>query len=306
MKVLVTGGAGFIGSHTVDHLIAAGHSVTAIDNLSFGNIAFVNPQATFIQEDILNHQQLAALFRTGKFDAVLHFAAQTQVSFSQNNPVDDAASNILGTINLLDAARAFGVKRFIFASSAAVYGDAPELPITEQTPLQPMSFYGLSKVSAERYITMFARHSEISYVIFRYANVYGERQGNNGEGGVISIFASQFRDDQSACIYGTGQQTRDFIYVGDVAAANCLALTTNSVNEIYNISSQTETSINAVIQCFRQISGNHGKVSCTEPRKGDIFRSLLDNRKAIQQLQWKPHVSLEEGLRRTYSSLVVK
>ena len=306
MKVLVTGGAGFIGSHTVDHLIAAGHSVTAIDNLSFGNIAFVNPQATFIQEDILNHQQLAALFRTGKFDAVLHFAAQTQVSFSQNNPVDDAASNILGTINLLDAARAFGVKRFIFASSAAVYGDAPELPITEQTPLQPMSFYGLSKLSAERYITMFARQSGISYVIFRYANVYGERQGNDGEGGVISIFASHFRDDQPAHIYGTGQQTRDFIYVGDVAAANCMALTTDKVNEIYNISSQTEASINTVLQYFQEISGKLGAVTYLEARSGDIYRSLLANRKALQQLQWNPQIPLAEGLRRTYSSPEVK
>ena len=303
MRVLVTGGAGFIGSHTVDALIAEGHNVTILDNLSSGDITFVNPKATFFREDILNRQRLAELLQAGSFDAVLHFAAQTMVSVSQSDPIRDAELNIMGTVLLLKAACTAGVKRFVFSSSAAIYGDVKELPILETAQKYPMSFYGLSKLSAERYIAMFAEHNDINCIVFRYANVYGERQGNNGEGGVVSVFARKFLERQPIRIFGNGEQTRDFIYVGDVARANCLALTTEKINAVYNISSQTETSVNRLVELFQNVSGRSSNLVFSEPRQGDVLRSLLSRESATEKLRWKPSVLLEEGLQRTYNSL---
>jgi UDP-glucose 4-epimerase len=214
----------------------------------------------------------------------------------------DADENIMGTLNVLEAARKGGVKRIIFASTAAAYGDVTEkdLPIQEDHPLKPTSFYGLSKITVEKYLALYAKLFGLEYVICRFANVYGERQGDKGEGGVVSIFAKRITQNLPITIYGNGEQTRDFVYAGDIASGIYAALKTTYANEIYNLSTQTEVSINDLVALFNNISSKKLKPTYTEVREGDIFRSTLSNAKAKEKLQWEPQMQLEKGLRRTY------
>ena len=302
MKVLVTGGAGFIGSHIVDQLLAEGHQVVVVDDLSTGSLDNVNPQASFVRLSVLDGE-LLELFAREKFDAALHLAAQTIVGSSLEHPDIDARVNVLGTLQVLEGCRQHGVERIIFASSAAVYGDTADLPVPEEAPGQPASFYGLSKLTAERYIQMYHALYGLNYLILRYANVYGERQGDRGEGGVVSIFAGCLCRNNRLNIYGDGGQTRDFVYVGDVAAANVAAVTTPQTNRILNISSQTETSVNELASLFAEIAGEAACPAYHPARSGDILRSTLRNREACAALDWQPRIGLREGLERTYKAL---
>lgn len=305
MRVLVTGGAGFIGSHIVDRLIADGYQVTVVDNLSTGLIKNVHPAAEFVRMDI-EVEDIRLLFARKQFDYVVHQAAQTMVSASFKHPDADCRVNVTGLVNVLEACRHTGVKKFLFASSAAIYGDVAKLPVTEDTLPNPASFYGLSKWAGERYIDLYARTYGFTAVILRYANVYGERQGEGGEGGVVSIFSRKLAEGKPLAIYGDGGQTRDFVYVGDVAAANIRALTSDTANGVYHVSTHSEISVNGIVDAFEAIVGQPVEKVYQEARRGDIYRSVLSNEKALQELGWQPATQLIEGLRRTYEDFLCR
>lgn len=304
MKVLVTGGAGFIGSHIVDQLVSMGHQVVVLDNLSTGSIENLNAKAVFVEMNMLD-ESLIALFERERFDGVCHLAAQTIVQSSLDQPFIDAQLNVLGTLQVLEGCRRTGVNRIVFASSAAVYGDGPDLPITEETSLKPTSFYGLSKLTAEKYIQMYNYLYGLHYFILRYANVYGERQGDRGEGGVVSIFARAARNRHPLTIFGDGTQTRDFVYVGDVAKANVLALTGLRPDRILNIGTQTETTINHLAEILLSISDCNVPIRYQPARSGDIHRSILCNAEARKCLAWQTDISLEAGMVRTYRGVKI-
>jgi len=300
VKILVTGGAGFIGSHTVNKLIQEGCQVIVVDNLSSGRRDNIHPDALLVEMDICN-PALVDLFSDFHFDGVIHLAAQTMVPMSLKRPEFDCRVNVRGTVNVLESCRRAGVRRIIFSSSAAVYGNDSPLPIKEDTILAPTSFYGLSKQTAENYISMYSRIFGIESVILRYANVYGERQGENGEGGVVSIFAKRLASGDTLTVFGNGEQTRDFVYAGDVAIANWLALITPNVQGIFNVSTSVETSINTLINTLFAVTGQKIGLSYKAPRTGDIYRSVLDNSLIQKKLGWRPSVSLEEGLVKTWN-----
>jgi len=302
VKILVTGGAGFIGSHIVDRLIAENCAVVVVDDLSGGLLANVNPAARFYRLDIAR-DDLGPLFAAEKIDFVIHQAAQTSVPKSLAAPDDDCAVNVLGTVRILEASRLTGVKRIIFASTAAVYGAAAALPVRETAAGEPSSFYGLSKLAAEKYLELYRRLFGLEYIILRYANVYGERQGDAGEGGVVSIFARRLAAGQPLDIFGDGGQTRDFIYAGDVAEANYLALVSPRADAVYNISTGTETSVAALAALIAAAAGRGGETRRLPAREGDIYRSCLDNRAALAALGWRPRTRLEDGLAAVYRSL---
>lgn len=303
MKILLTGGAGFIGSHLSEKLIAQGHEVVIYDNLTTGKREQVPQEAKLIVGDIRD-PKVGELFARENFEAMIHLAAQTGVPASIDSPHFDGDVNILGTINLLEACRTYQVKRVIFASTAAAYGDVTELPVQETTKMQPTSFYGLSKLTVEKYLALYQSQFGLDYVVLRFANVYGERQGDGGEGGVVSIFCRKFFENQSVAVYGDGCQTRDFVYVGDVADAICLALTTNHPNAVYNVSTQTETTVNELLTLLQGIAGKKISATYQPVREGDIFRSFLANDRAQTCLQWKPATPLKLGLEKTYRSLL--
>lgn len=300
MKVLVTGGAGFIGSHLVRQLLAAGNEVTVLDNVSTGDWGHLPAGCEEWEMDIRSQEIIPRIMKA-RFDAIVHLAAQTMVNVSIDDPAFDAMQNVVGTVNVLEAARKSEVGRVIFASTAAGYGDVAEteLPIKEQQALQPMSFYGLSKVTVEKYLAMYKEVFGLDYVALRFANVYGERQGDTGEGGVISIFAKRVAAGKGITIYGDGEQTRDFIYAGDIAAGICAALATENVNAVYNLSTSTETSLNELVKIMEDITWKKVDVSYGAVRTGDIRRSVLDNSMAVQNLGWKPQTSLKKGLKNT-------
>ncbi len=303
MRVLVTGGAGFIGSHIVDQLIKQQYSVTVLDDLSTGLESNLHHQAQFIAMDIRSSQVLE-VFQKGCFDFVIHQAAQTMVPKSLEDPRYDCEVNISGTINVLEACRITKVKKIVFASSAAVYGDVASIPVQEDAPTQPSSFYGLSKLTVERYLALYHNLFGIEYAALRYANVYGERQGDGGEGGVISIFTRKIHAGQSLGIFGSGEQTRDFIYVGDVASANIAAMASSGSSGIYNISTQSETTVNELIAVLSQVAKRTVEKIYMPIREGDIYRSSLANGKILEYFDWRPQMSLSDGIARTYQSLI--
>lgn len=303
MKILVTGGAGFIGSHVVEKLLQEKCQVVIIDNLSTGLQENINKAAKFIKMDIRSNQ-LLELFTEEKFDGVIHLAAQTMVHKSLEMPDYDCDVNISGTVNILEACRKTNVKRIIFSSTAAVYGNVTTLPVVEAMPKAPTSFYGLSKLTCEQYLALYHQLYGLEYVVLRYANVYGERQGDGGEGGVISIFSRKINQGESLLIFGDGSQTRDFIYVGDIANANYQSLLTIHQNNVYNISTQTETSINSLIEYMSQVAGKEISKICGDLREGDIYKSSLSNAAAQHNLNWQPCTTLLDGLAKTYHSLI--
>jgi UDP-glucose 4-epimerase len=302
MKILVTGGAGFIGSHVVEKLLMEECHVVVIDNLCTGIRDHVPAGVKFIQMDICS-KELLDVFAKERFDAVIHLAAQTMVPVSLNKPDYDCQVNLLGTVNILEACRKTGVKRVVFSSTAAVYGDVDNVPIVESAAARPTSFYGLSKLSVEKYLQMYQQIFGLEYVVLRYANVYGERQGDGGEGGVISIFTRKIGQNEVLSVYGNGDQSRDFIYAGDVAAANYQALMTSYVNGAYNISTQTEVSVNQLIKILGQIAGREVQKQYCPVREGDIYRSALSNQAAREKLGWQCEMLLADGLARTYRDI---
>ena len=301
MKVLITGGAGFIGSHLVRLLQKKGEGVAVVDNFSTGLRENLT-DGTAIYECDVTSPELANVFETVRPDAVVHLAGQTTVHVSMADPELDAMQNVIGSVRVLEQARQCGVKRVIFASTAASYGDVAEdhLPIDEFEPLAPLSFYGLSKVTVEHYLDLYHKAYGLDYVVLRFANVYGERQGDGGEGGVISIFAKRIAKDEPITIYGDGKQTRDFVYAGDIARGIEAALRSPHANRAYNLSTQTETSLKELVAVLAQVSGKKIVPEYADPRTGDIYKSLLANGRARRSLGWEPQTSLEEGLRRTY------
>lgn len=298
MRVCVTGGAGFIGSHLVDRLIALGHTVLVIDNLTTGVREFVNPKATFIEMDVRD-VNIEFIFADFKPQVVFHEAAQTMVPASMENPKMDCDVNLMGLINMLEAARKHNVSHFLMPSSAAVYGDLNTLPLTEDMSGKPTSFYGLTKLTAEGYLRIYEQAFGLKTVCFRYANVYGPRQGDGGEGGVISIFNRLIVEGKPLTVYGDGEQTRDFIYVEDVVEANIKAMGNNNCTGIYNVSTNTGTSVNELITRFRAISGADFMVHYEAERIGDIKHSRLSNAKAERDFGFVASTTLDDGLQKT-------
>lgn len=301
MNILVTGGAGFIGSHLVRKLLSMGHDVLVVDDLRGGLRTNVPEGARFVCLDI-NSQMLLDVMDRGRFQAVVHLAAQTRVDVSIKDPYGDTRDNIMGTVNVLECARKTGVQRIVFASSAAVYGDPPEtdLPLSEDYRLSPLSFYGLSKATIELYLRLYHKWHGLEYVVLRFANVYGERAEVSGEGGVINVFAKRAACDLDITVYGDGSQSRDYIYVGDIANGIVCALTTEHANEVYHLSTGREASLLDVLAELRRASGKELTPNFARTRKGDIYRSVLSNEKARSLLGWEPYMKLEDGIAVTY------
>jgi UDP-glucose 4-epimerase len=297
MNILVTGGAGFIGSHIVDACIERGHKVAVLDNLSTGKVSHLHPDADFFEGDINGSGLHKSIGRFAP-DIVIHHAAQIDVQLSLKRPEFDALVNILGTLRVIEACRDYGVAKLIYASSAAVYGTPEILPVSEAHRVEPLSFYGISKHTPEHYIAAAGELYGLDYTVLRYANVYGERQDPKGEGGVVSIFTDKLRKGETPVIFGDGEQTRDFVYVKDVAAANIAALDRGSKG-IYNVSTNVATSVNELLRLMCEESGISFAPEYREERKGDILHSRLDNARAKRDLAWEPQTPLREGVANT-------
>ncbi|WP_166242816.1 NAD-dependent epimerase/dehydratase family protein [Paenibacillus turpanensis] len=297
MKVLITGGYGFIGSFVSERFYKEGYEVTIIDNLSSGakeNVPFKHKSYLLSVED----PKCEEVFRNNRFDAVIHLAAQPNVHTSIENPRLDAQSNVLGLANMLSLSKKHGAGKFIFASSAAVYGEPQQIPLPESAVCNPYSPYGINKWVGETYCSKWNEMYGLNTLCFRFSNVYGPRQGNGGEGGVISIFLQKAISGQKLTIHGDGSQSRDFIFVEDIAEAIYRA-SYSSLSGVYNLSTNSETSLNELIHEIQEL---HSPVETTfaERRQGDIHRSVLDNSRIIHELDWVPKYSLTEGLRKTY------
>ena len=291
MKIAVTGGCGFIGSHTVDLLLENGHEIVVYDNLSTGSPENLGKGAVFYEGDITDRTQLDAFFTRVKPDALMHMAAQSDVMTSMANPSYDAAVNIMGTINLLDFCRKNNVKRFVYSSSAAVYGNPEYLGVDEDHPKNPESFYGHSKLIPETYIRLLSD----SYGIIRYANVYGPRQKAEGEGGVVAIYTDKMKKGEDCIIFGDGNQTRDFIYVKDIAKANMLALESD-MSFTVNASTAEATSVNELYNIMKAQYGYKKNPVYNEARQGDIEHSWLNNERIMALLNWKPGYNIKSGI----------
>jgi UDP-glucose 4-epimerase len=306
-RALVTGGAGFIGSHVADILIANDYAVTVVDNLSSGKRSQVPSAATFKELDICS-PDAAALVRGGKFDVVCHLAAQIDVRKSVADPAADATLNIGGSLNLLEAVRQSGhATRFVFSSTGgAVYGDLVEAPTAEDAPKDPQSPYGTAKFSVELYMGYFARVHGLDCVALRYSNVYGPRQDPHGEAGVVAIFCDRLIDGTPLTIFGDGGQTRDYVFVGDVARANLTAATvklpaaTVVDSRAFNIGTSIETDVVQLATLLKEVSGGSSEVVHAPARAGEQRRSAVRIEKAAKVLGWKPKMSLRDGLRETY------
>lgn len=298
MKILVTGGAGFIASHIVDAYVKEGHAVVVVDDLSSGSRQNLNPKATFIHLDIRN-KALEDVFKAGTFDVVNHHAAQMDVRKSVVDPQYDASINVLGGLNVFENARRHGVRKIIFSSTGgAIYGEQDYFPADELHPLRPLSPYGITKLCTEKYLFYYKEVYSIDHVILRYANVYGPRQNPHGEAGVVAIFASKMLRGEQPMINGDGKQTRDYTFVGDIVKANVAALTCNGSN-IFNVGTGIEHDVNYLFENLRQ----HLNPSCPEkhaPAKlGEQMRSVISSAKIQKELGWLPTVSLKDGLKLT-------
>ena len=297
-KVLITGGAGFIGSHVADRFLLNNYEVTAADNLVTGNIDNINGKnINFFNIDIRDKEKLEELFKSEKPDYVIHLAAQVSVSSSVEDVLYDAEENITALINILELCRKYNTEKIVFSSTAAVYGIPEEVPSRETNKTAPLSPYGLSKLTGEEYIKMYSRLFGVNYVILRYANVYGPRQSAHGEAGVVSIFNDKIKVNGDIFIEGDGLQTRDFIYVKDVSAANYICATESVKNETFNVSTNTDISILELFNTMKKYSDYEKNASHKEARKGDIRNSRLDNSKLLKNTSWKPEYTLDQGLK---------
>ena len=297
MKILVTGGAGFIGSHIVDAYIEEGYEVTIVDDLSTGFERNINPAAKFVKIDICE-KQLESVFKSGRFDCVNHQAANIIVRQSIENPMYDAKTNIIGTLNVLEMCRKYGVKKFIFASSVAVYGEPEYIPVDETHRIAPLSQYGVSKFCAEKYCELYRRAHDIQRFTFRYSNAYGPRQRHDSEAGVISIFINNILNSDSPTIFGDGEQIRDFLYVGDIAKANLIALKAEE-GGVFNLGCGKPYTINQLVGILSSIFDEDIRSIHADKRPGDIKMMAVSSGKAVGQLGWKSSVELYEGLENT-------
>jgi UDP-glucose 4-epimerase len=298
MRVLVTGGAGFIGSHVCDVFVRAGHEVIALDNLSSGRRENLDPRVRLEVLDI-RAPEAAALIRAERPQVLCHLAAQMDVRRSVEDPRFDAEANILGFLNLLEAARTSGVRKVVFSSTGgAIYGEQDVFPAPESHPTRPVSPYGVSKASGELYLGYYRAQYGLPSMALRYANVYGPRQNPHGEAGVVAIFSQRLLAGQECTIYGEGRQTRDFVYVEDVARANLLAVEKELVGPV-NIGTGVETDVNRLYGLLAQAAGVDRPAVHAPARPGEQLRSCVDNALARRELGWEPTVDLAEGLRRT-------
>ncbi len=298
MKTLVTGGAGFIGSHVADALAADGHDVHILDDLSSGREENVPNSATFHRMDIRD-VAVARLFERHRFDVLVHHAAQMDVRRSVADPGFDADVNLRGFLNLMEGARVHGIRKVVFASTGgAIYGEPEYAPQDEKHPLRPLSPYGITKLCTEKYLYYYEQEYGIPFVALRYGNVYGPRQNPHGEAGVIAIFIERLLSDNQAVIFGDGEQTRDYVFVGDVVRANVAAVKHDG-SGIFNVGTSVETSVNKIFRLLRdQI--RPGMPERHEPaRPGEQRRSILDYSHSSSVLRWSPQVTLEDGLRMT-------
>jgi UDP-glucose 4-epimerase len=298
MKILVTGGAGFIGSHVVDAMLAAGHDVVVVDNLSTGRQQNLNPKARFYQVDIRS-PELIEVFERERPEVVDHHAAQMDVRRSVAEPLLDADINVLGTLNLLEAARTHGTRKVIYISTGgAVYGEPRYLPCDEDHPIDPICQYGVSKHVVEHYLFVYRHLYGMDYTVIRYPNVYGPRQNPHGEAGVVAIFTGRMLAGQPVTINGTGEQERDFVYVADCARANVLALNQGSAG-IFNLGSSRGVSVNLLFSTLANIIGYPSEPKLGPAKPGETSKIYLDGSRALASLGWSPTVTLEQGLQLT-------
>jgi UDP-glucose 4-epimerase len=303
VRILITGGAGFIGSHTVDGLVAANsHDLAVIDDLSSGQRERLGPGVRFHHADIRNADEVRLIMDRERPEVLIHLAAQMDVRKSVAEPAFDAEVNLGGFLNLMESGRLKGLKRVIFSSTGgAIYGEQEQLPCDEQHPCRPRSPYGVSKLATEAYLFFYKMQYGIDYVSLRYSNVYGPRQDAHGEAGVVAIFCGRMVAGQPCTIYGDGDQTRDYVYVGDVARANVLALN-RPVSGAFNIGTGIETSVNQLFRALARIAGNSQPPVYGAPRPGEQRRSVISPARARAELGWQPELTLEEGLQRTFDS----
>lgn len=297
MKILITGGAGFIASHVADAYIELGHEVVIVDNLSSGNKANLNPQAKFIEADITDREKIQEIVRTERPEIINHHAAHIQVGYSVKNPQFDAENNIMGLLNIMEAAKEIPVKKVIMAATGgAMYGNKAT-PFNEEMKAEPLSPYGISKRAGELYLNYYHELYQIPFISLRYSNVYGPRQNAHGESGVIAIFSEMIAAGKAPAINGDGTHTRDYVYVSDVAKANVLALDSDFVGEL-NIGTQTEISTNEVFRKVVAEMGVNVEEVHTAERPGEQVTSSLDYSKAKKVLGWEPTVNFDEGVKR--------
>jgi UDP-glucose 4-epimerase len=297
VKTVVTGGAGFIGSHIVDALLAAGHDVAVADNLVTGKLSNLEPRARFYRVDVVT-PEFRDVVRRESPELVYHEAAQMSVKKSTDDPLYDATVNVLGLINVLEACVAAGVRKIVFASSGATYGNPEYLPIDEAHPQRPESPYGITKMVAEHYLHYYALDRGLQYTALRYGNVYGPRQDSMGEAGVVAIFARQLLTKGTPVIHWDGEQTRDYVYVGDVARANLLAASAGD-GRCYSIATGQGTSVNQILRMLCHVIGANVEPLRAPRRPGDLRAAFFDTSLARAELGWEPTVSLERGLRTT-------
>jgi UDP-glucose 4-epimerase len=305
MRILVTGGAGFIGSHVVDRYVELGHEVIVIDDLSTGREEYVNKGAKFYKLDIRDRKSLEKIFKDERPDIVNHHAAQISVQNSIRDPIFDADVNVKGSLNLIELSLKYDVKKFIYISSGgAVYGEPKYLPCDEEHPVNPLSPYGVSKHVVEHYLYLYFVNYNLDYLVLRYPNVYGPRQDPFGEAGVVAIFTMRMLKDEEVIINGDGTQERDFVYVDDIVEANVLSLDSSSLGEsptdrIFNLGSGRGTSVNEIFKYLSQLTGYRRKPTHGPPKPGEVYKISLSAKRAEKFLGWRERFSLEEGLRET-------
>ena len=299
MRILVTGGAGFIGSNVVDRFVALGHEVTVFDNLSSGRREFVPAAARLVVGDLTDAAAVERCVAEFKPEIVDHHAAQIDVRHSVDDPVFDARTNVLGGLSLLQSCTRHGVRKFIYASTGgALYGEGRTLPATEDHPINPESPYGVSKHTLEHYLYLWKLLHRLDYTVLRYPNVFGPRQNPHGEAGVNAIFIGLMLDGKRPRIFGTGEQVRDYLYVADVVEGNVLALDRAS-GEMLNLGTGVGTSVNDIVRELNVILGTKIEPIYEPARPGEVQRIYLDANRAAQSLGWKPRTTFREGLRQT-------
>ena len=299
MKILITGGAGFIGSNVADRYLELGHGVIIVDNLVTGQRENIPKKAKFYQVDICDADEITRIFNKEKPEIVNHHAAQMDVRKSVEDPIYDATVNVLGSLNLLQNCVQNKTGKFIFASTGgAIYGEQDYFPADEKHPLRPLSPYGITKLTTEKYLYFYHLTYGLNYTVLRYANVYGPRQNPHGEAGVVAIFSERILTGRQPIINGDGLQTRDYVYVGDVVKANQLVLN-NGDNSIYNIGTGIETNVNELFTNIVRSAGRNVPEKHGEAKPGEQKRSVLDSARIAEELKWKLSVPLAEGIQNT-------